>query len=238
MSEPIKNVKLTDGEGNEPYTLVKLADENTKEPYILVKGIGGGDPTLTLDHIEVTKEPDKTNYFEGDIFDPTGMEVTAYFNATIGGEAVTVMKPVTDYEYDHTPLTLQTTVVTITYTYEHVTSASGVAVTVGPQVKTHKITMFKDPNVSLTFTILSDKTNEFGWSDITTYIRENGYTSVTNPYPLDENGVLQGSTVNGIYVLSAYPNDLAGVTLEGSSTSRINYSWFSAVGGVITDVIT
>lgn len=32
-----------------------------------------------IDRIEVTKQPDKVKYFVGDVFDPTGMEVTAYF---------------------------------------------------------------------------------------------------------------------------------------------------------------
>ena len=33
----------------------------------------------TVDHIEITKEPNKTEYMAGDKFDPTGMEVTAVY---------------------------------------------------------------------------------------------------------------------------------------------------------------
>lgn len=33
----------------------------------------------TVDHIEITKQPDKTEYRGGDKFDPTGMEVTAHY---------------------------------------------------------------------------------------------------------------------------------------------------------------
>ena len=42
----------------------------------------------SLTHIDVTKQPDKTAYLEGDVFDRTGLEITAYYdNGT--SEAVT-----------------------------------------------------------------------------------------------------------------------------------------------------
>ena len=38
----------------------------------------------TIDHLEVTEMPDKTVYRTGDIFDPTGMKVTAHYtNGTV-----------------------------------------------------------------------------------------------------------------------------------------------------------
>lgn len=46
--------------------------------------IGGEDKLDTLDHyvvrIRVSKQPNKQKYFEGDLFDPSGMEVTAAFS--------------------------------------------------------------------------------------------------------------------------------------------------------------
>ncbi len=52
-----------------------------------------------VEKIEVTKNPDKLKYEEGDIFDPTGMEVTAYY---VNGTQRDVTKYVT---YSEDPLT-------------------------------------------------------------------------------------------------------------------------------------
>lgn len=59
--------------------------------------------------LEITKQPNKTNYTQGETFDPAGMEVTAHYNK----EPLT--ETVTDYAYDTQPLTPSDTSVTITY---------------------------------------------------------------------------------------------------------------------------
>ena len=88
----------------------------------------------SLTHIEVTKQPDKLLYIEGEDFDPTGMVVTAYYNNASSA-------PVTEYKlsgYDSAPGTK-----TITVTYEGMTaqfnvtvqakSLTGIAVTALPK---------------------------------------------------------------------------------------------------------
>lgn len=62
--------------------------------------------TKSLTEIKVTKQPDKLSYLEGAEFDPTGMEVTAYYN---NGTSETV----SEYEingYTSTPGTKTITV--------------------------------------------------------------------------------------------------------------------------------
>ena len=71
--------------------------------------------SVSLDSISINKLPDKTEYVERELFDPTGMEVVATYN---NGEK----KTVTDYTY--TPdghLTLADTTVVVSYTEKEVT---------------------------------------------------------------------------------------------------------------------
>lgn len=49
------------------------------EDYRVVHGLGKPEVVKTMDHIEITKQPYKTEYRGGDKFDPTGMEVTAHY---------------------------------------------------------------------------------------------------------------------------------------------------------------
>ncbi len=65
--------------------------------------------TGTLESIEVTKQPNKTEYEVGDKFSRSGMRVTAHF---VGGTSKTIL----GYKIDKDgPLTLDDTVITITY---------------------------------------------------------------------------------------------------------------------------
>lgn len=64
--------------------------------------------TIKLEKIEITKQPNKVDYESGDIFDPTGMEVTAYYNNDTS-------EVVTDYSYSKLPLTADQTEMTISY---------------------------------------------------------------------------------------------------------------------------
>jgi len=79
--------------------------------------ISYGDLSVTVDvdvidrvatSIEITTQPDTVLYSEGDVFDPTGMVVTAHFND--GTSEV-----VTTYTYDMNPLALEATLMTIDY---------------------------------------------------------------------------------------------------------------------------
>ena len=49
------------------------------EDYRVVHGLGKPEVVKTVDHIEITTPPDKTEYNAGDKFDPTGMVVTAVY---------------------------------------------------------------------------------------------------------------------------------------------------------------
>ena len=68
-----------------------------------------GEEPRVVTSLEITEQPDKTNYTQGETFDPTGMVVTAHYNK----EPLT--ETVTDYAYDTQPLTPSDTSVTITY---------------------------------------------------------------------------------------------------------------------------
>lgn len=68
-----------------------------------------GEEPRIVTSIEITTQPGKTNYTQGETFDPTGMVVTAHYNK----EPLT--ETVTDYAYDTQPLTPSDTFVTITY---------------------------------------------------------------------------------------------------------------------------
>ncbi len=52
----------------------------------------------TVDHIEISKKPDKTEYVEGTTFDPKGMEVTVYYNN--GQKEVITKDWVLDYDFN------------------------------------------------------------------------------------------------------------------------------------------
>ena len=77
-----------------------------------------------LSSITVTTRPRKTSYTAGDVFDPTGMVITArYSDGT--------MKTVTDYRYSPTvALRVSDTVITISYTEDGVTKTTTTPITV------------------------------------------------------------------------------------------------------------
>ena len=47
--------------------------------YQVIRDLGKPEVVKKVDHIEITKQPDKTEYRGGDKFEPTGMEVTAHY---------------------------------------------------------------------------------------------------------------------------------------------------------------
>ena len=81
-----------------------------------------GTDASVLVKIEVTKGPNKTNYYEGETFSATGMVVTAYYDNNTS-------KPVTDYTFSPTgALSLTDTKVTISYSGK----STQVSITVRP----------------------------------------------------------------------------------------------------------
>ena len=86
-------------------------DSPKNEDYRVVHGLGKPEAVKKVDHIEITKQPDKTEYRGGDKFDPTGMEVTAHY--TDGTTAVLTRDQYVIFHGDK--LTKGQTYVTIQY---------------------------------------------------------------------------------------------------------------------------
>ena len=110
-------------------------DECTFSPEILTEGVTFVTVTYKektasvpvtvieaeLTGIEITKQPDKTEYFDGDSFDPTGMEITAaYENGST--------KPVSIENCTFSPETLTEGVTFVTVTYNGKTASVPVTV--------------------------------------------------------------------------------------------------------------
>ena len=86
-------------------------DSPKNEDYRVVHDLGKPEVVKPVDHIEITKQPDKTEYRGGDKFDPTGMEVTAHY--TDGTTAVLTRDQYVIFHGDK--LTKGQTYVTIQY---------------------------------------------------------------------------------------------------------------------------
>lgn len=86
--------------------------------------IVGKYQSVTLTGLEITAPPEKTDYKPGDVFDPTGMVVTATFS---NGEQ---LQPVNYQVAPAGPLTLETTQVGVSYTWNGVTKTAYQAVSV------------------------------------------------------------------------------------------------------------
>ena len=85
--------------------------------------------TKELESIEVTKNPDKLLYEDGEAFDPTGMVITAHY--TDGTSA-----PVNDYYWDWTgSLFYDITSIRISYTEGEITSNVDLTITVNPELE-------------------------------------------------------------------------------------------------------
>ena len=99
-------------------------------------------PTAALDSIQITVQPETTEYAIGDVFDPAGMVVTATFANASG----TFDKVITDYTYDTAAFTTSgTKQVEISYTFNGVTKTATVEVIVGEAVL-ERIEVTQQPN--------------------------------------------------------------------------------------------
>lgn len=113
-------------------------DSPKNEDYRVVHGLGKPEVVKTVDHIEITTPPDKTEYNAGDKFEPAGMEVTAVYK-----DGSTAVLPRDKYAIFYgDKLTQGQTYVTIQY--NDGSGNSGIKVdqkiTVGPYVGDHKHT--------------------------------------------------------------------------------------------------
>ena len=79
--------------------------------YQVIRGLGKPEVVKTVESIEITKQPDKTEYMAGEDFDPTGMVVTAHY--TDGTTAVLTRDQYVIFHGDK--LTKGQTYVTIQY---------------------------------------------------------------------------------------------------------------------------
>ena len=118
--------------------------------------------TVKCKSIAITKQPTKVDYETGDVFDPTGMEVTA--TMTDG-----TTKVVTDYSYSKTPLTASDTRVKITYqakaayvnvTVKYVKKATSITVEDMPTKTTYVVGEKFDPTGMKVVGMMNDGTKE------------------------------------------------------------------------------
>ena len=113
------------------------------EDYRVVHGLGKPEVVKTVDHIEITTPPDKTEYMAGEDFDPTGMVVTAVYD-----DNSKAVLPETGYTiFRGTGLTKGQEYVTIQY--NDGSGSSNIMtyqpITVGPYVGDHQHTYYGSP---------------------------------------------------------------------------------------------
>ncbi len=118
--------------------------------------------TVKCKSIAITKQPTKVDYETGDVFDPTGMEVTA--TMTDGSTSV-----VTDYSYSKAELTTSDTRVKITYkgktayvniTVKFVKKATSITIEDMPTKTTYVVGEKFDPTGMKVVGIMNDGTKE------------------------------------------------------------------------------
>ncbi len=118
--------------------------------------------TVRAKSIAITKQPTKVEYESGDIFDPTGMEVTA--TMTDG-----TTKVVTDYTYSKAALTASDTRVKITYQGKtayvsikvtFVRKATSISIEENPAKMTYVVGETFDPTGMKVVGIMNDNTRE------------------------------------------------------------------------------
>ena len=130
----------------------QVLTEDTTEVTITYRGktavVSVTVTPLKVESIEVTAPPTKTQYNAGDVFDPTGMVVTATYNN--GKQAV-----VTDYEFEpKRELTADDTAMTINYTGSD--GAEGIAAVTTPITVKAASEGGNTNNITVSFTLLGD----------------------------------------------------------------------------------
>ena len=157
--------------------------------------------TTILTKIEVTTQPSKTTYIEGQNFDKTGMKVTATYNNG-------TTKEVTNYTItDGNNLTVGKTSITISYTEDGVTKTTTVQITVNKKslskievtTQPSKTTYIEGQNFDKTGMKVTATYNDGTTKEVTNYTITDGNnltigkTSVTVSYT--EDGITKTTTV-------------------------------------------
>lgn len=162
--------------------------------------------TATLESIAVTKAPDKTEYVVGDMFDPTGMEVTATYSDT-----KTKVLESTAYQLTpsaETALKTSNKTVTVSYTEGDITQTATTPITVKAKPTVKEITIKTQP--TKTEYMEGDTFDPAGMvveaklSDDTTKVLEageGGYTYSTDPLEVTVGAATSNVTIS--YVVSS-----------------------------------
>jgi hypothetical protein len=145
----------------------------------------------TLTSLEVTANPNKTTYEDGDNFNPAGMVVTATYS-----DGSTAELSAADYILSHNALTVGVTAVTVSYTYRDETREAEIPVTVTAKAKTTLEASDYDVAAELLF------------NDANNYTLANNAYKGASRYFTDEDGTeaarLRCGTKAGAYILFTY----------------------------------
>ena len=203
-----------------------MSSPNVGKVFNLTGG-GGGNGSLKLVGLSISKAPNKTVYQSGESFDPTGMVVTADYGYGLTSD-------VTGYTVTPTVLTDGVTEVTITYTEGRVTKTASTPVTVEKvltsiEVMTNPTKMAYgylesfDPAGMVVTAHYSDGSSEAvtGYTYPSTAFATLGEQSVNLSYAYK--GVTKSAsltvTVNAIQV--AVPSQSGSLTYDGTSKSPV-----------------
>lgn len=190
--------------------------------------------TEELQNIKVTKEPNKTTYYEGENFDKTGMEVTAYYDSLEKKEAT-----ITSYTINNGN-SLKKGQNSVTISYEGKTT-------------TQQIEVLENKVKSIEITTHPSKTDYYEGEDfdstgmVITATYDNGAKKVVNDYTIKNGENLQISqnsvtveyancSVSQSITISENPIKTLEITTPPSKTQYIEGENFDSTGMVITAI--
>ena len=148
-------------------------------------GGGGGNGSLKLESLAITKPPIKTTYKSGESFDPTGMVVTASYGYGLSSD-------VTGYTVTPSVLTDGVTEVAITYTEGRSTKTASTPVTVEKVLTAIKVTT---PPDKTTYNYL-EKFQPTGMAVTAEFSDGSSAAATGYSYPATEFSTLGQQTIN------------------------------------------
>ena len=199
-SKEVTNYTITDGD-NLTVGKTTVAVSYTEEEVTKTTTVSITVNKKSLSKIDVTTQPSKTTYIEGQNFDKAGMKVTATYSDGTS-------KEVTNYTItDGNNLTVGKTSVTVSYTEEGVTKTTTVPITVNKKslskidvtTQPSKITYIEGQNFDKTDMKVTATYNNGTTKEVTNYTITDGNnltvgkTSVTVSYT--EDGITKTTTV-------------------------------------------
>lgn len=124
ISDAMDNLSTyVDEQVNAPKSYIILADQVNGYNYVIEMRNGNLISRLPVTNIEISTQPTKTAYIEGELFDPTGMVVIASYKD--GNSAV-----IEDYVYPTGVITADMSSIEISYVDAGITCATTVPITV------------------------------------------------------------------------------------------------------------